>query len=63
MACKKDCPCPNTGCKNYGKCCACVENHLNKGGLTHCMFPDADGDKSLKNFYIKLKERFENNDE
>lgn len=60
MKCKKDCPCPKTECANHGKCCACVENHLKKDGLTHCMFPDNAGDKSLKNFYASLKNRFEN---
>jgi len=28
-------------------------------GLPFCLFEDNDGDKSLENFYKKLKERFE----
>ena len=54
------CPCPkNIECPRYGKCCECVVNHKNIDSLPFCLFLDNDGDKSLKNFYKKLKERFE----
>ena len=55
----KECPCPKTTCQNYGKCCACVVKHKNTDSLPFCLFSDNDGDKSLNNFYIKLKKRFE----
>ena len=53
------CPCPNIECKNNGICSACVANHRRKGNLTHCMFPDNDGDKSYENLYSKLKIHYE----
>jgi hypothetical protein len=61
MNCKNatECPCPKTTCQNYGKCCACVVKHKNTDSLPFCLFLDNDGDKSLNNFYIKLKNRFE----
>ncbi len=52
------CPCPNVGCKSHGVCCECVAKHNAKDQLPHCLFPDNNGDKSLCNFYLKLKERF-----
>ena len=55
----KECACPNTECKNNGRCCACVISHKNTDSLPFCLFLDSDGDKSIKNYYLKLKERFE----
>jgi len=62
MACDNEfeCPCPKTACANHGKCCACVVNHKNTDSLPFCLFLDNGGDKSLRNFYMKLKERFDN---
>jgi len=61
MNCKnvKECACPVTTCPNYGKCCACVVKHKNTDSLPFCLFLDNDGDKSVENYYRKLKERFE----
>jgi len=61
MNCKnvKECACPVTTCPSYGKCCTCVVRHKNTDSLPFCLFPDNDGDKSLNNFYQKLKNRFE----
>lgn len=53
-----DC-CPKTSCKNNGNCVACVKKHRDTDSLPYCLFPDNDGDKSLKHFYEKLKLRFE----
>ena len=55
----KECVCPKTSCQNHGKCCACIVNHKGIDSLPFCLFLDNDGDKSLKNFYKKLKQRFE----
>ena len=54
-----DCPCPNKKCENNGKCCACIKAHREGDSLTHCIFPDNDGNKSLEKFYHKLQARFE----
>ncbi len=55
-----ECPCPKKTCPNNGKCAPCVIKHKLTDSLPYCLFLDNDGDKSLKNFYKKLKERFEN---
>lgn len=55
----KDCPCPKTTCPNHKNCVNCVIKHKVTDSLPFCLFPDNDGDKSLKNFYKKLKEKFE----
>ncbi|MCL2593434.1 MAG: hypothetical protein FWD82_08745 [Defluviitaleaceae bacterium] len=39
MACVKECGCANTTCKNFGKCCACVKQHAEKGNLPFCLRP------------------------
>ena len=41
MACSnvKNCPCANTGCANYAKCCDCVANHAKKGNFPACLRP------------------------
>jgi hypothetical protein len=36
-----------------------VIKHRDTDSLPFCLFLDNDGDKSMKNLYIKLKERFE----
>ncbi|MCL2593437.1 MAG: hypothetical protein FWD82_08760 [Defluviitaleaceae bacterium] len=63
MACKsaKECACPKTSCENHSNCCDCIVKHKNTDSLPFCLFLDNNGDKSLKSFYDKLKERFENN--
>ena len=55
----KECACPKTTCENNGRCCACVIKHKETDSLPYCLFLDNNGDKSLKNFYLKLKKRFE----
>ena len=55
-----ECACPKTNCENYGKCCACIIKHKNTDSLPYCLFLDNNGDKSINNYYNKLKERFEN---
>lgn len=61
MACLnvKECPCPKKTCANNGKCCACVIKHRLTDSLPYCLFIDNDGDKSVRHYYEKLKERFE----
>jgi len=34
-----ECPCTNTECENYGKCCTCVANHRERGNLPVCLRP------------------------
>ncbi|MDR1762113.1 MAG: hypothetical protein LBR55_06660 [Bacteroidales bacterium] len=57
---KKECACPKITCKNHAKCCNCVVKHRTTDSLPFCLFPDNDGDKSVENYYQKLKLRFEN---
>lgn len=61
MSCavEKDCPCPKTTCPNHGICCQCVPKHKNTDSLPFCLFLDNGGDKSVENYYRKLKQRFE----
>ncbi len=56
----KNCLCPKTSCANNGKCCDCVIKHKETDSLPYCLFPDNDGDKSVKHYYEKLKGRFDN---
>jgi len=56
----KECPCPKNSCPNHGICCKCVVKHKVTDSLPFCLFPDNGGDKSLANYYQKLKERFKN---
>lgn len=55
----KECACPKKTCQNNGDCRACVIKHKNTDSLPYCLFLDNEGDKSLFNFYKKLKQRFE----
>jgi len=59
MACVKFCNCPKTECENHGKCCNCVVKHRDTDSLPFCLFPENDGDKSIPNYYTKLKVRFD----
>jgi len=52
------CACPKTECENNRKCCACVIKHKETDSLPFCLFLNNDGDKSVANYYRKLKERF-----
>ncbi len=53
------CACPNTSCQNHGKCCECINKHMSYDQVPFCLFPDNQGDKSMKAFYEKLKSRFD----
>lgn len=55
----KECACPKTDCVNHSRCCQCVIKHKNTDSLPFCLFIDNEGDKSLANYYKKLKDRFE----
>ena len=55
----KECAYPKTECPNHKKCCDCVIKHRETDSLPFCLFPDNDGDKSVENYYRKLKIRFE----
>ncbi|MDF2567947.1 MAG: hypothetical protein K0R90_1403 [Oscillospiraceae bacterium] len=55
----KECACPKQSCANHRKCCVCVIKHRETDSLPFCMFLDNEGDKSVKHYYEKLKERFE----
>ena len=58
--CKQhECCCPKTTCQNHSNCCDCVIKHRETDSLPFCLFIDNDGDKSVANYYCKLKERFE----
>lgn len=57
----KECACPKTTCQNHGQCCKCVIKHRTTDSLPYCLFLDNGGDKSNKNYYKVLKERFEKN--
>ena len=35
-----NCTCPKTSCEHHSKCCSCVKNHVNNGGLPHCLRPE-----------------------
>ncbi len=38
MSCKADvCPCKNTGCPRFGKCCECVNAHKTSDYLPACL--------------------------
>lgn len=54
----KECACPKLTCPNHGKCCQCVIKHKKTDSLPFCLFLNNDGDKSVTNYYRKLKERF-----
>ncbi len=56
---KVNCPCKNTACKFHANCAECIAKHNKAEQLPHCLFPDNEGDKSVKNYYKKLKEKFE----
>ena len=55
----KECACPKTTCPNHQRCCDCVIKHRETDSLPYCLFLENDGDKSIENYYKKLKERFE----
>ncbi len=54
-----ECACPKKTCPNNGRCCACVKKHRETDSLPYCLFLNNDGDKSVSNYYQKLKQRFE----
>jgi len=54
-----ECACPKTECPRNGSCRECVKNHRESDSMPFCLFMNNDGNKSLENFYRKLKERFE----
>jgi hypothetical protein len=56
----KECACPKSSCENNKRCCACVIKHRETDSLPYCLFLDNAGDKSVANYYQKLKQRFEN---
>ena len=60
MPCHKniDCLCPKKECPNNGYCCRCIQKHRETDSLPYCLFPDNGGDKSVSNYYQKLKKRF-----
>ncbi|WP_372714570.1 hypothetical protein [Ilyobacter sp.] len=38
MSCNKEnCTCPNTECIRHGKCCECINNHMENGITVYCM--------------------------
>ena len=55
----KECICPKKECPRNGKCRECVKNHRETDSIPFCLFVNNGGDKSIKNFYKKLKQRFE----
>jgi len=54
----EECACPKIECENHRRCCVCVIKHKETDSLPYCLFHDNDGDKSMKNLYQKLKQRF-----
>lgn len=55
----KECICPKKTCPNNGKCCACIIKHKDTDSLPYCLFPNNEGDKSVKNYYQKLSNDLE----
>jgi len=56
----KECACPKKDvCPRHANCRECVKNHRETDSLPFCLFPDNDGDKSVGNYYRKLKEKYE----
>jgi len=53
-----ECACPKIECPNYGKCCSCVKKHRDTESLPFCLFVDNDGDKSIHNYFLKLKKKW-----
>lgn len=53
------CACPKKTCVNYGRCCKCIIKHKETDSLPYCLFLDNEGDKSIANYYKKLKQKFE----
>ena len=53
-----ECNCPKKECPRIGICCECVKNHRESDSMPFCLFVDNDGDKTLENYYRKLKVRF-----
>ncbi len=38
MSCNKEkCICPNIECIHHGKCCECINSHLENGITVYCM--------------------------
>jgi hypothetical protein len=56
---EEECACPKKTCPNNGICCKCVKKHKDTDSLPYCLFLDNEGDKSVENYYRKLKKRFE----
>jgi len=54
----KECSCPDLSCPKHSKCCDCVVKHRTTDSLPYCFFPDNGGDKSVKNYFKRLSERF-----
>ncbi len=54
----ENCECPNTSCKEHGICSECIKKHNSKQSMVHCVFPDSNGDRSIKHYYEVLKARF-----
>ena len=56
---ENECACPKVECPRHGKCCDCVVRHRDNDSLPFCMFPDSNGDRSVRGYYEMLKKRFD----
>ncbi len=56
---KDGCPCTKKECALHGNCKACIIKHNKAEQIPHCLFPDNNGDRSVENFYVFLKKRYE----
>ena len=56
---KAICPCTYPGCSKKGRCCECLEHHLENKELPACCFPkdiEKTYDRSFKKFVELVKE-------
>ncbi len=52
---KDHCSCVKKDCPLHGNCKACIAKHNKVKQIPHCIFPNNNGDRSIKNFYNYLK--------
>ncbi len=56
---KDFCPCTKKGCALHGNCKACIMKHKKANQIPHCLFPNNNGNRSVENFYLTIKEELE----
>ena len=51
-----DCPCHNTGCEYFAKCCSCIGRHAPKGQFPACFF-SAEFEPKGRSFELLVEDR------